>query len=642
MHNNRTIDGGQPRVYEQFYGFRERPFFLQPDPDFLYLSEKHRTTLDLLELAIFNQSGFCVISGDIGVGKTTLVRELLNRLDDNICVGLVTNTLPSFGELLQLIMAAFGLECDTDDNFELHKRFTDFLIQQYADQKHTLLIIDEAQHLSLAALEKLRMLSNINADKDFLLQVILVGQKNLHDKLTRPELEQFSQRIAVDYHLTGLDEKETHEYIRYRLSHAGGSPDLFDKNACSTIYHCSEGIPRLINRICGVCLVYGYSEESQVITSELAAAVARDQRIGNIDEISDSLSQRGADAYTKVVEPNTDDKAGYTDSSNNTALDAPQKTTGATRHEIEKPAPEDTTEAPKESVTGYGGDTPDMPADHAPAGEVAEAISPDRQTVSDNDSPVFPVHQVLVPEQQQNNSAPGKQPGAAWVLSVLVAVAGVGGWLIWNNQNATPDVDSVTAEPSVQPPSTAIQLDESEPGPAHADAAIPAQRKTERELAQQREAERLEQQRQQAEQELAAQRETERLEQQRQQAEQALAEQRKVQRLEQQRRQAEQKLAEQRKAQRLEQQRRQAEHELTEQPVAQEQKAVLADDNQLEARRAAAKAAWKKWSNTNEWSDESGGNVNEAYEARRAAAKAAWSKWRNTGEWSEESGDDSE
>jgi general secretion pathway protein A len=198
MRNNNKMTGGNlPRAYEKYYGFREPPFHLQPDPDFLYLSEKHRAALNSLELAIFNQSGFCVVSGDIGAGKTTLVRELLNRLDDNICVGLVTNTHLSFGELLQTIMAAFGLKCDTVDNFELHKAFTDFIIQQYANQKHTLLIIDEAQHLSIAALEELRMLSNINADKDFLLQIILVGQKNLHDKLTRPELRQFAQRIAV-------------------------------------------------------------------------------------------------------------------------------------------------------------------------------------------------------------------------------------------------------------------------------------------------------------------------------------------------------------------------------------------------------------------------------------------------------------
>ncbi len=311
------IDSNQPRRHEQFYGFRERPFFLLPDPGFLYMSEKHRTALDLLELSVINQSGFCVISGDIGVGKTTLVRELLNRLDDNIRVGMVTNTRPSFDELLQLIMGSFGLEYGADDKSELHKRFIDFTIGQYAERKHTLLIIDEAQHLSVPALEELRMLSNINADKDLLLQVILVGQKELHDKLTRPELAQFAQRIAIDYHLTGLDEQETGAYIRYRVSHAGGSPDLFSGDACSTVFHLSEGIPRLINRICGLSLVYGYAEQSHVITPELVTAVARDQHIGNLQKVPGGLSKRGAAAFTKVVRPTTGDETGPVVNGNN-------------------------------------------------------------------------------------------------------------------------------------------------------------------------------------------------------------------------------------------------------------------------------------------------------------------------------------
>jgi type II secretory pathway predicted ATPase ExeA len=519
--NNKTINGDKPRVYEQFYGFRERPFFLEPDPDFLYLSEKHRKALDSLELSIFNQSGFCVISGDIGVGKTTLVRELLNRLDDNIRVGLVTNTHPSFGELLQLITAAFGLKCDTEDNFELHKCFTDFIIQQYADRKHTLLIIDEAQHLSIAALEELRMLSNINADKDFLLQVILVGQKNLHDKLIRPELRQFSQRIAVDYHLTSLDEKETHDYIRYRVKHAGGPPDLFGEDACSTIYHCSKGIPRLINRICGVSLVYGYSEQSQVITSELVRTVARDQRIGNIEAISDSMSQRGANAYTKVVKLGADKASGRIDSSGNTALEATPEPPATTLNEIKKTASENIADPSKESVNEYSETTAEVDADQEPADTVAKTITatgnpdplqdgnkaaaarPRRQTGSDNDSPVLPGLQPLVTEKQQNNDVPEKRRGAIWMLTGLIVVAGVTGWLIRDHQNATPTVDSVTAEPSVQPPPAAPHLDEPELNPVSAGTTNPAQYDAEQELAAQREAEQLEQQRRQAEQELA-------------------------------------------------------------------------------------------------------------------------------------------
>jgi type II secretory pathway predicted ATPase ExeA len=632
---NNMVDGDKPRAYEQFYGFRERPFFLEPDPDFLYLSKKHRAALDSLELAIFNQSGFCVISGDIGVGKTTLVRELLNRLDDNVCVGLVTNTHPSFGELLQLIAAAFGMKCDTEDNFELHKCFADFIIQQYANQKHTLLIIDEAQHLSIEALEELRMLSNINADKDFLLQVILVGQKKLHDKLTRPELKQFSQRIAVDYFLTSLDEQETHEYIRYRVSHAGGSPDLFGKDACSAIYRYSKGIPRLINRICGVSLVYGYSEQSQVITPELVTTVARDQRIGNIEATSDGMSQRGADAYKKAVESNAGNEAGYTGSSNNTVSKSAPEPPGATLNEIEKPAPAEATDPPGESVSGYSEATADVSADQEPtctATETTAATGSGRQLASDNDSPGL---HTLVTEKQQNSGAPGNRRGAAWMLTGLVAVAGVAGWLIRDYQDATPAVDSMTAEPSVALPETATHLDES--------ASTPAQHETERELAKQHEAERLEQQRRQAEQELAQQREAERLEQQRQQAEQELAQQREAERLEQQRRQAEQELAQQREAERLEQQRRQAEQELAEQQEAQKQEAELAhDEDQLEARRAAAKAAWRKWGKEDEWSEISGDDTREEYEARRAAAKEAWGKWSKEDEWSDESESDSE
>jgi len=277
-------------MYDRFYGFKERPFSLLPDPDFLFLGEKHRTALDLLELGIFNQSGFCVVSGEIGAGKTTLIRELLNRLSDDVQVGLVSNTHPSFGELMQWIMAAYGLKCGTDDRIELHRRFIDFLIRSYADNKRTLLIIDEAQNLAVPAMEELRMLSNVNSDKDFVLQVILIGQSELRDKLRRPELEQFAQRIALDYHLTGLDEAETCQYIEHRLVHAGGSAQLFSDAACRVVYRLSKGIPRLINRICDLSLVYGYSEAAPLITPELVELVINDQHMANVLEAARNVA----------------------------------------------------------------------------------------------------------------------------------------------------------------------------------------------------------------------------------------------------------------------------------------------------------------------------------------------------------------
>ncbi|MCO6413847.1 MAG: AAA family ATPase [Thiogranum sp.] len=301
-------------MYERFYGFSERPFSLLPDPDFLFLGEHHRTALDLLELAIVNQSGFCVISGEIGAGKTTLIRELLNRLGDDVRVGLVSNTHRSFGELMQWIMAAYGLPCGSGDRLELHKRFIDFVIDNYAHRQTTLLIIDEAQNLSVSAMEELRMLSNVNSDKHLVLQVVLVGQGQLRDKLRQPVLEQFAQRIAIDFHLPGLNEEETCRYIRHRIRHAGAVPDLFSATACRAVYRYSNGIPRLINRICDLALVYGYAEESPQITPELVQAVIEDQRMGKVLEAArkqpGALQAQGlkavaragsADAFTQVA-----------------------------------------------------------------------------------------------------------------------------------------------------------------------------------------------------------------------------------------------------------------------------------------------------------------------------------------------------
>lgn len=292
-------------MYERFYGFSERPFSLLPDPDFLFLGEHHRTALDLLELTIVNQSGFCVISGEIGAGKTTLIRELLNRLGDDVRVGLVSNTHRSFGELMQWIMAAYGLPCGSGDRLELHKRFIDFVIENYAHRQTTLLIIDEAQNLSVSAMEELRMLSNVNSDKHVVLQVVLVGQGQLRDKLKQPVLEQFAQRIAIDFHLPGMNEEETCRYIRHRISHAGAVSDLFSEAACRAVYRSSNGIPRLINRICDLALVYGYAEESPQITPELVQAVIEDQRTGKVLEAAHDSKRIHAHAQHNVAASHT-------------------------------------------------------------------------------------------------------------------------------------------------------------------------------------------------------------------------------------------------------------------------------------------------------------------------------------------------
>lgn len=273
-------------MYTQFFGFSERPFSLLPDPDYLFFSSQHEAALAMLETAVMSGAGFCVLSGEIGAGKTTLLRELLNRVDASITVGLVSNTHTSFGSLMQWILAAYGMVPVSQNRVEQHQQFVDFLIGEYAKKKHTLLIIDEAQQLSPGAMDELRLLSNINSDKDFLLQVIIAGQHELRDMLQKPELRQFAQRISFDFHLEYLDLKNTHQYIKHRLAHAGGNPGLFDASACDAVYENTGGVPRLINRLCDFCLVYAYAEEIQNISDHTVHAVLEGNQTGGFIHIS--------------------------------------------------------------------------------------------------------------------------------------------------------------------------------------------------------------------------------------------------------------------------------------------------------------------------------------------------------------------
>lgn len=265
-------------MYEIFYGFRSKPFSLLPDPEFLYLSKKHHMALTLLEYGLWNQASFSVITGGIGTGKTTMIRHFLNKLERGVVIGLISNTHPSFNELLQWILLAFNLEYSGKDKVGMYKMFVDFLIREYAANRRAILIVDEAQNMSTQALEELRMLSNINAEKDQVLQIILVGQAGLRDCLRDPSLEQFAQRIAVDYHLDALDADETQAYIHHRLSVAGGDPNIFSEGACNAIFQYSGGIPRLINLLCDTALVYGYAEQKLHIDSQLIHDVAQEKQ----------------------------------------------------------------------------------------------------------------------------------------------------------------------------------------------------------------------------------------------------------------------------------------------------------------------------------------------------------------------------
>ncbi len=264
-------------MYESFYDLKEKPFSIQPDPEFLFFSKRHSMAYAMLEYGIYNRAGFSVICGEIGCGKTTIVRHLLNNLDINVTVGIVYNTHQHIDDLLGWIMLAFNQPYEGKSQIGMFDAFQQFLIKNYADDKRTILIIDEAQNLTIGALESLRMLSNINADKDQLLQIILVGQPQLRDLLKKPELQQFNQRVAVDFFIPPLAGFEVAKYIQHRLEIAGRIKPLFTPEAIKMIGEAAKGVPRSINILADTALVYGFSAGSLFIDEDIVAEMLADK-----------------------------------------------------------------------------------------------------------------------------------------------------------------------------------------------------------------------------------------------------------------------------------------------------------------------------------------------------------------------------
>ncbi len=261
-------------MYERFYELRERPFALSPDPDYLYPSRVHQEALDYLRYGLESHAGFVVITGEIGSGKTTLLQTLLRNIDSQTSVGRVVNTMLEPRELLETIMIDFGLDPTGKSKPLLLRDLAQFLVDQRLAGRMVLIVIDEAQNLSLGALEELRMLSNLETEKSKLLQIVLVGQPNLRDKLTTPELEQLRQRLTVSYHLQPLDAEETAHYINHRLRRAAiGAPIEFTRAATDAIHARSRGVPRIVNVICDAALVFGYAEERRSIDLSLVQEV---------------------------------------------------------------------------------------------------------------------------------------------------------------------------------------------------------------------------------------------------------------------------------------------------------------------------------------------------------------------------------
>ncbi len=266
-------------MYAAYFGLKENPFSLSPEPRYLFLSGQHRDALNCLIYGIKEKKGFVLLSGDIGMGKTTICRSLLASLDHSVETALIFNTAISDMDLLETILGEYGVDIRGETKTKKYyiDILNDFLLKNFAAGKTTVLLIDEAQNLSHGVLEQIRMLSNLETETEKLIQIILIGQPEINHNLMIPALRQLNERITVRYDLKPLSPPEVREYIRHRLAVAEGPGRLkFTRGALSLIYNFSEGIPRRINALCDRALLIAYTKNMTTIDRKIVRLAVND------------------------------------------------------------------------------------------------------------------------------------------------------------------------------------------------------------------------------------------------------------------------------------------------------------------------------------------------------------------------------
>jgi general secretion pathway protein A len=270
-------------MYKEFFGLRANPFNVNPDPRYLFLTRHTEEALACLTYGIQSRKGFVLLTGEVGTGKTTLVNKLLEWLRaQQVPTAYIFNSRMNVAQFLDYMMADFGIPCDTRSKSQILLRLYNWLLERYRSGETAVLIVDEAQNLAEEVLEEIRMLTNLETFTEKLLQIVLVGQTELEQKLKQPNLRQLRQRLTLRAKTHPLSAEETRAYVQQRLRIAGSNgQQIFDELALDAIHRYSNGIPRIVNLTCEHCLVSAFVDQRKIITQEIVDAVARDFELDN-------------------------------------------------------------------------------------------------------------------------------------------------------------------------------------------------------------------------------------------------------------------------------------------------------------------------------------------------------------------------